>query len=91
MDREQKARQIAKVFQLAVSKMDLTEDEAAEVSDMFEPWEVGKNYLAGKRLKHGENKDGAARLYEVKKDHTSAQDAPPDKAANLYKELKKGV
>ena len=91
MNKNDKLRQISRLLKMTTEKVTLSEDEAAEVPDLFPPWEPGKNYPAGKRLKHGTKPDGSARLYEVKKAHDSTADAPPDKASNLYKELKKGA
>lgn len=56
----------------------LPDEEAAEYTSFIEPWEAGKMYQAGKRLKY----DGI--VYKVLQDHTSQPDWAPAAAASLY-------
>lgn len=85
MNKEYRAQQFARALQLSAQKMELSESEAMEIADLFEPWETGKAYPAGLKLKYGVNKDGETQLYTVLQAHTSQADWTPDKSTSLFK------
>lgn len=64
--------------QAAVS---LSDDDAAYTPMLFERWEPGQDYTAGKRVCH---KD---KLYKVLQPHTSQAGWEPDVAASLFAEV----
>lgn len=60
---------------------DLTEDELAEMVDLYDEYEVGKSYVIGDILKL------EGKLYKVVQDHTSQADWIPISTKALYTEL----
>ena len=64
MNRKERAKQINKFFQLMTEKMDLSDDEKLEVSDLFEKYDDKKIYNTGKVLKR-KNEDGKVELVKV--------------------------
>lgn len=64
-----------------------TDAEALNNIELFEPWEVGKDYQAGKRLRY--EKDGEMYLYKVRDGmgHHSQADWTPDITPALYQRL----
>jgi hypothetical protein len=85
VNKELRARQFARAFQFTADKLSLTESEAMEIADLFEPWAAGKAYAIGKKIKYGVNADGETQLYEVLQAHTSAVEWKPDTVPALYK------
>jgi len=80
----------ANAIQRIVGVLDLSDEKAADFADLFEPWAPDRSYSPGKRIRCGENADGSAVLYEVKKEHTSEDCSPPGKKAGLYKKIRRG-
>ena len=90
MNRYEKARQFArerkamrKAGQISTKKLiimdELTAEEMQELIDIYDRWQVEKNYKPGDVVTyHGE-------FYEVIQEHTSQADWLPDKAESLYK------
>jgi len=90
VNRYEKARQFArerkamrKAGQISTKKLiimdELTAEEMQELIDIYDRWQVGKNYKPGDVVTyHGE-------FYEVIQEHTSQADWLPDKAESLYK------
>lgn len=64
-----------------------TDAEALNNIELFEPWEAGKDYQAGKRLRY--EKDGEMYLYKVRDGmgHRSQADWTPDITPALYQRL----
>lgn len=81
------AQQMNRFFQIMAQQMELDDDKAMEIADLYEPWEVGKNYSVGKILKYGVNADGETQLYSVLQAHTSQEDWKPDITPSLYKKI----
>jgi hypothetical protein len=81
------ARQTARAVQLFAGNLPLTETEAMEIADLYEPWTPGKKYPAGKTLKFGVNQDGETQLYSVMTEHTSQADWTPEAAPSLFKAI----
>ncbi len=81
------AQQMNRAFQLMADNMNLPEDQAMEIADLYEPWAAGKAYKTGKIVKYGVNADGETQLYTVLQDHTSQEDWKPDTAPSLYKKV----
>jgi len=79
------AQQMNRAFQLFAQGLELTEEQAMEIADLYEPWTVGRHYTIGTLLKYGVNADGETQLYTVIQDHTSQADWTPDTAASLFK------
>mgnify|MGYP002511139617 CR=1 FL=1 len=81
------AQQMNRAFQLFAQGLALTDSQAMEIADLYEPWAENKVYKTGMILKHGTNADGEAQLYTVLQDHQSQADWEPDKAASLFKPI----
>lgn len=85
MDKTALAKIFNRALQLTAQKMELSDSEAMEIADIFEPWTPERRYTAGTKLKYGQNSDGETQLYEVLQDHTSAAEWKPDASPSLYK------
>lgn len=59
----------------------LSDTDALDGIELFEPWAVGIEYPADKRLRY------SGVLYKVKQAHTSQADWTPDIATSLYEEV----
>lgn len=79
------AQQMNRAFQLMADSMNLPDEQAMEIADLYEPWAAGKAYKTGKIVKYGVNADGETQLYTVLQDHTSQAGWEPDKAVSLFK------
>lgn len=62
----------------------LTDEQAAEVPDLYKTWEPGKAYSAGERVTY----DGT--LYKVSQAHTSQAGWAPGTAPSLFAEILPG-
>lgn len=69
MNRKERAKQINKFFQMMSEKMDLSDDEKLEISDLFEEYKPDKTYSVGKTLKQ-KDKNGNVTLVKVLEDKT---------------------
>lgn len=69
---------------LQMFAMSLDDEKAMEVAYMYDPWEIGKNYVVGDYLTYGVNGVGDPQLYEVVQNHTSQAEWTPDTVASLY-------
>jgi hypothetical protein len=81
------AQQAKRVLQLFAGNLNLSESEAMEIADLYEPWEADKRYLVAKILKYGVNQWGETQLYAVLQEHVSQADWTPDGTAALYKAI----
>lgn len=79
------AKQMNRAFQLFAQGLNLTEDQAMEIADLYEPWAVDKTYTTGKILKYGVNANGETQLYTVLQDHVSQANWEPSSVPALYK------
>ena len=52
------AQQMNRFFQIMAQQMNLDDETAMEIADLYEPWEAGKSYAVGKIVKYGTNADG---------------------------------
>ena len=82
MDKIQAFEQMRKVLQMFAAT--LTDEQAMEVSTIYDPWKVGKSYAVGDFFTYGENSVGDPQLYKVNLAHTSQADWMPNTTANLY-------
>ena len=82
MNKLQAAEQLRRALQMFAAT--LTDEQAMEVTTVYDPWEAGKAYTAGQYLTYGENSVGDPQLYKVVQAHTSQADWAPDKTASLY-------
>ncbi len=62
----------------------LSDENALEVSTIFDEWKAGKAYTEGQFVIYGENSVGDPQLYKVVQAHTSAEEWKPDVTASLY-------
>lgn len=69
-DKELVTKQMNRFFQIMAQQMNLDDETAMEIADLYEPWEVGKSYAVGKIVKYGTNADGKTQLYSVLQAHT---------------------
>ena len=81
------AKQMNRFFQIMAQQMELDEDKAMEIADLYESWEVGKAYDIGKIVKYGVNSDGETQLYTIIQAHTSSEEWKPDVTLSLYKKI----
>lgn len=86
-NKEYVAKQMNRFFQIMAQQMELDDEVAMEIADLYEPWEIGKSYTVGKILKYGVNVDGETQLYSVIQTHTSQNDWKPDLTPALYKAI----
>lgn len=82
MNRLQMAEQFRRAVQMFAAN--LTDDEAMEVSYVYDEWQVGRQYKSGDFLRYGMNEVGDPQLYKVAQDHTSQADWTPDNIPALY-------
>lgn len=82
MTRLQAAEQLRRALQMYAAT--LTEEEAMEVSAVYDPWIIGRKYRAGEYLTYGTNGVGDPQLYKVIQAHVSQADWRPDTAVSLY-------
>lgn len=82
MNRLQIAEQFRRALQMFAAN--LTDEQAMEVSTIYDPWVVGKSYAVGEFFTYGENSVGDPQLYKVVQAHTSQADWTPDVSASLY-------
>lgn len=82
MNKLQAAEQFRKAVQLFAKT--LGEDDAMEVSTIFDPYEVGKAYKQNDYFTYGVNTVGDPQLYKVAQDHTSQADWVPGETHALY-------
>lgn len=82
MNKIQAFEQMRKVLQKFAST--LPDDEAMEVSTIFDPWVIGKVYTVGEFFTYGQNGVGDPQLYKVVQAHTSQLNWAPDITSSLY-------
>jgi len=82
MGRMQAAEQLRRVLQMFAAS--LTEEQALEVTAVFDRWMAGKAYVAGSYLTYGENTVGDPQIYRILQNHTSQTDWTPDNTPSLY-------
>ncbi|MCL2519165.1 MAG: hypothetical protein FWF15_11435 [Oscillospiraceae bacterium] len=77
------AAELRRAVQYAIGDV---EDESLmmEFASVYEKWETGKQYAAGKIIKYGVNQWGETQLWKVISPHTSQQSWAPDTAVSLY-------
>lgn len=81
------AMQMNRFFQIMAQQMELDDETAMEIPDLYEAWEAGKAYEIGKVVKYGVNADGETQLYSVLQAHTSQVNWLPDATPSLYKAI----
>lgn len=81
------AQQMNRFFQIMAQRMNLEDNVAMEIADLYEPWVEGKAYTTETILKYGTNADGETQLYSVLQNHTSQFDWLPDLTPSLYKKV----
>lgn len=82
MNRLQAAEQLRKALQMFAAT--LTDEQAMEVTAVYDPWVAGKTYAVGDFLTYGENGVGDPQLYKVSQAHASQADWKPDVTPALY-------
>lgn len=87
MNKISKAAQINRAFELFAQNLQLVDEQAMEIADLYPEWEVSKAYLEKMIVKHGVNADGETQLYSVVQAHTSQEDWIPKNTASLYKAI----
>ena len=79
------AQQMNRFFQIMANQMNLDDEIAMEIADLYEPCEIDKAYTEGTIVKYGVNADGETQLYTVIQAHTSQALWTPDTAVSLFK------
>ena len=81
------AAQMNRAIQMFTQNLNLPDEQAMEVADLYPEWQEKKAYAIDEILKYGENADSETQLYKVLQAHTSQADWTPDTAASLYKKV----
>ena len=76
------AEQFRKALQMFAASLD--DKKAMEVATIYDPWTVGKSYVAGEFVTYGVNGVGDPQLYKAIQAHTSQADWTPDKTPALF-------
>lgn len=87
MDHIYIAKQMNRAIQLFAQSGNLSESNAMEIADLFEPYAVGKTYPVGYTFKYGVNADNETQLYTVLQEHISQEDWKPNETPSLYKAI----
>lgn len=82
MNRLQAAEQLRRALQMVSAG--LTDEQAMEVSAIYDPWVVNKAYAVGDLVTFGENSVGDPQLYRVAQAHTSQAAWMPNATPALY-------
>lgn len=82
MNKLQAAEQFRRALQMFAAS--LSDEQAMEVSSIYNRWAVGKSYAVGEFLVYGQNGVGDPQLYKVAQAHTSQADWTPDITPALY-------
>lgn len=84
MNKLQVAEQFRKALQMFA--MTLAEEQAMEISTVYDSWIAGKQYKGGEYFTYGVNEVGDPQLYKVNEgmDHTSQADWLPYNEPSLY-------
>lgn len=85
MDQIYIAKQINRALQMLAQSLNLPDENAMEIADLYAEYEVGKLYPVGYMFKYGVNADGETQLYTVLQEHTSQAEWKPNEAPSLYK------
>lgn len=81
------AAQMNRAIQMFTQNLNLPDEQAMEVADLYPEWQEKKAYTVDEILKYGENADGETQLYKVLQAHTSQADWTPDTATSLFKKV----
>lgn len=76
------AEQLRRTMQLYAST--LSDEQAMEVSTVYDPWKVGRMYSIDEIISYGVNSVGDPQLYRVNQAHTSQATWVPDVHPALY-------
>lgn len=68
---EEKINQTLELLSMTINSMDLTNEQALAVADLYPYWEAGKTIKTGDKYKYIDD------LWECRKDHTSTNDLKP--------------
>lgn len=82
------AEQIARLNQITLGSIELTEEQMLEVPDLYPLWESMTSYEVGKIVKWGWSEEkGISRLWKCVQAHVSQDDWKPDVVASLWSEI----
>ena len=76
------AEQLRRTMQLYAST--LSDEQAMEVSTVYDPWKIGRMYSIDEIISYGVNSVGDPQLYRVNQAHTSQANWVPDVHPALY-------
>lgn len=76
------AEQLRRTMQMYAST--LSDEQALEVSTVYDAWKVGKLYSVDEIISYGVNSVGDPQLYRVNQSHTSQSDWTPSTVPALY-------
>lgn len=86
-DKNTVAMQFNVALQKVVQSMNLPDDEAMEIADLYPDWVANRKYSVGTTLKYGINTDGETQLWSVVQEHVSQEEWKPDKVVSLYNKV----
>lgn len=81
------ALQINRALQLTAQSLDLSDEKAMELADLYPKWTYPKSYEIGDIFSYGVNADNETQLYRVQQAHISQADWTPDTVESLYKKI----
>ena len=82
MNKLQAAEQLRRALQMFAAS--LSDEQAMEITTVYDPWRVDKTYKVGEFLTYGVNGIGDPQLYRVVQGHTSQSDWTPDVTPSLF-------
>lgn len=81
------ALQINRAMQLTAQSLNLSDEAAMEVADLYPEWAGKKTYKKDTIIKWGTNEDGETQLYKVTVEHVSQDQYPPDTDITHYSKI----
>ena len=83
-EKQEKMTESAILAAKIIAEQQTDDSSILAMADLYDEWEVGINYKAGKILSYGVDANGDTQLYKVVQNHTSADYWLPDQTASLY-------
>lgn len=82
------AQQMNQAFQLFAQNLNLSEEHAMEIADLYAPFvEKGKKYHPGEIFKWGLNEFGETQLYTTIQEYTTDGTYTPDQLTSFFKKV----
>lgn len=85
MSKAQRAEQMLRALRMFIA--DLDDEQALEISEVYDKWNSPVDYKAGDIRRFGMNGVGDSQLYRCQQAHRSQEDWTPDVAPTLWKAI----